>query len=358
MLIYLFTDSLGAGGAQRQLVGLSILLKRQGYGVKVCTYYNFDFYKHFLDENFIPNEIIPGAADKKGRISAIYKYFKREKPDWVIAFQETPSLIACIAKILGCDIKLIVSERNTTQSLDFPTRLRFCLYHFADVIVPNSYTQEHFLLKHYPWMTDRIHTITNFVDLKKFYYQEHSFKAVPEIIVVASLWKSKNPRGLLNACSILKARNIKFHISWYGLNDDITEYQKGTISMCNDMQLSDMLDFLPKVKNIEEKYREANYFCLPSFYEGTPNVICEAIASGLPIICSDVCDNHIYVENGYNGILFDPKNSGDIADKIEQMLLIDNETYESYCKHSRLIAERKLSKNTFINKYIEIIENN
>ena len=44
MKILLFTDSLGAGGAQRQLVGLAVLLKQQGYEVKVCTYFDIDFF--------------------------------------------------------------------------------------------------------------------------------------------------------------------------------------------------------------------------------------------------------------------------------------------------------------------------
>ena len=47
--ILLFTDSIGAGGAQRQLVGLAYLLKDKGYHVKVCTYHHSDFYKSYLD---------------------------------------------------------------------------------------------------------------------------------------------------------------------------------------------------------------------------------------------------------------------------------------------------------------------
>lgn len=61
MKILLFTDSLGAGGAQRQLVGLAVLLKKKGLEVKVCTYYDIDFYQQYLEDNGIVNEIIPHA---------------------------------------------------------------------------------------------------------------------------------------------------------------------------------------------------------------------------------------------------------------------------------------------------------
>ena len=50
MKILLFTDSLGAGGAQRQLVGLAVLLKKKGLEVKVCTYYDIDIYQQYLEQ--------------------------------------------------------------------------------------------------------------------------------------------------------------------------------------------------------------------------------------------------------------------------------------------------------------------
>ena len=42
--ILCLVDSLGYGGAQRQLSGLAILLKSKGYNVKVLSYYNIHFY--------------------------------------------------------------------------------------------------------------------------------------------------------------------------------------------------------------------------------------------------------------------------------------------------------------------------
>ena len=74
MKINLFTDSLGAGGAQRQLVGLAVMLQEKGYDVKVCTYYKIDFYKSYLDENHVPNVIIPNASSAIRRILAVRNF--------------------------------------------------------------------------------------------------------------------------------------------------------------------------------------------------------------------------------------------------------------------------------------------
>lgn len=49
--ILLFSASLGAGGAQRQLVGLASILHERGYQVKVCYYHSIDYFKDFLDSS-------------------------------------------------------------------------------------------------------------------------------------------------------------------------------------------------------------------------------------------------------------------------------------------------------------------
>lgn len=350
-----FTDSLGAGGAQRQLVGLAVMLQEKGYDVKVCTYYEIDFYKSYLDENHVPNVFIPNASSGKKRILAVKNFFKKESPDWVIAYQETPSLIACAAKLLGCNYKLIVSERNTTQHVGMNERVRFFLYRWADAIVPNSYAQERWLIEHHSWMKPKLQTITNFVDTDKFVPVEHMRRDIPEILVAASIWASKNTLGLIKAISIIKEKNIKCHFSWYGKSESNIDYYNQCDELINKLCLNDYIDLLPKTQEIHAKYQEADYFCLPSFYEGTPNVLCEAISCGLPVMVSDVCDNPMYALPDINGVLFDPNNPKDMADKIASLLGQNEDQYNKYRINSRKIAEEKLSRKTFVDKYIALI---
>lgn len=356
MKILLFTDSMGAGGAQRQLAGLSVLLKNAGYDVKVCTYYPQDFYKQYLLDNNVPNETIPNAADSKKRIWAVRQYLLREKPNWVIAYQETPSIVACMCKLLGNSFNLIVSERNTTQKASFVDRLRFNLYRVAEYIVPNSYSQEKYLSKHYPWAVKKIFTITNFVDLEHFHYVEHKRHETRNILVVASIFHPKNTKGMIEAAQILKAKGCNFHIKWYGIAPSHKLYFNDCQSLIKKYGLERQIELLEKTTEIKEKYQEADYFCLPSFYEGTPNVICEAISTGVPVMCSAICDNHHYVEDNINGVLFDPTNYQNIADKISSFITQSDEAYQNARLHSREIAEKKLSKDTFLSKYTHLLE--
>ena len=354
--ILLFTDSLGAGGAQRQLVGLAIMLKEKGYDVKVSTYYDIDFYKKQLDDAGVPNELIPGADNTKKRILAVRSYFKKEHPDWVIAYQETPSLVACTAKVLGCNYKLMVSERNTTQVVGMNERVRFFLYRWADAIVPNSYSQEKYLAEHHPWMKRKLKTITNFVDLEHFNFVERKKRDVPEIAIAASIWESKNTLGFIDAVTDLAKKSFKFHVSWYGKTESNIEYFNKCQSKIEDYGVQEYIELKEKTKQIKTVYQTADFFCLPSFYEGTPNVICEAISTGLPVACSDVCDNSIYVHEGVNGFLFNPLDTASIANAFIKMLSVDITEYDKLSARSRAIADEKLSQARFINEYIEIIE--
>lgn len=355
MRVILFTDSLGAGGAQRQLVGLAVLLKQKGYDVSVVLYYDFPFYADFLRNHGIFYEVLFANRNLFNRIFVFRKYFIRERPDWVIAYQETPSLVACVCKVLGCKFNLIVSERNTTQNIGVNESVRFFLYHWADAIVPNSYTQEQVLTKLHPWMKKKIKTITNFVDLTQFKPHPHKRRKIPEILVAATVFHSKNVIGLIEAAYLLRKRGVRFHVSWYGLVGQENSYSKKCLDLISIYGLGNCFEILPKTKEIHLKYIEADYFCLPSYYEGTPNVICEAISTGLPVVCSNVCDNNIYVKDNINGVLFNPNDPIDIADKIEKILNQNEEQYREYCKCSRQIAEEFLSDELFIGKYLSIL---
>ena len=357
MKVILFTDNLGAGGAQRQLVGLAVLLAKSGYDVKVLTYQEISFYKAYLDDNSIQNEVISGASNRFLRIPIVANCFIKERPDYVISYQEIPSLIACATRFFGCRAKILVSERSVTQSLTIKDRIRFNLYRFAERVIPNSYTQEQFLKKNYKWMSNKICTITNFVDLDYFSYNIKEKREVPLILVAASVWPLKNVLGLIKAVKVLADRGNYFKIEWYGIVNGHDEYLSQCNNLIKKLNVEDYIELLPKTKDIIKQYRNCDFFCLPSFYEGTPNVICEAMAVGRPIICSDVCDNARYITNNENGFLFDPKSSVDIALKLEKALLLTPKHYVQVCANNRKKAESMLSQKTFINKYLELITN-
>ena len=354
--ILLFIDSISSGGAQRQIVGLAGLLKEKGYEVKVATYYNIPFYAAYLEKRKIEYQTITGASNIFQRIFKVRKYINQEKPDVVISYLNIPSILACICKMLGGKWKLIVSERNTTQKLSKQERVKYFLYRWADVIVPNSFSQEKFIIKHYPRLLHKVKVITNFVNTDSFSPSTDNFKVndVFEIICVGRINKQKNILRFLDAVAKVRDKGHLFHISWYG--HAFPEYFNECKAKIESLHLESVFDFKQPDNNIGDRYREAEVFCLPSIYEGFPNVLCEAMSCGLPVLCSDVCDNPNIVQEGKNGFLFNPYDVDAMSAAIEKMLLISNEERMKMSTVSRELSINLFSSERFIRKYLDVIE--
>lgn len=355
MKILCFIDNLGAGGAQRQLVGLSRMLKEKDYQVNVCTYQDNNFFKDDIESNgIVCTQIGNDKIPRHQLFKMLYSYFKTYKPEVVIAYLERPCMIASAFRLLGLKYKLIVSERNTNTDFSKQNWFRFQLFRIADYVVPNSHSQANFIKEHCPFLTKKIVTITNFCSFLDYTPQPKRRNLIPEILVAASIWPPKNTIGFIEAIRLLVNRNMSFHVSWYGLVEE-SDYYKQCKDLIVKYNIENYIVLLPKTKQLAKKYSEADYFCLPSFYEGTPNVLCEAICKSLPSICSNVCDNPIYVKEGENGFLFDPTSSEDIADKLKLALSLTDEEYEKQCIAGRKIAESTLSEDKFIEQYVNIL---
>lgn len=346
-------DALGPGGAERQITGLASMLNKRGYRVEVVYFEPKDFFVQQLQDNGVVVKRVNAFKSKFKLLSGIRREIKAFSPDVVISYLQSSSIMACILKLTGLKYKLIVSERNTNLSKSIKDTFRFNLFRVTDCVVPNSYSQQKFINDNFPFLKDKNQVIVNFVDTDQFTPADKQRGAT--IIVAATIWPSKNTLGFINALKILKDKGVQFHVKWFGKVPDQRRYIQECETLIKKLYLQEEIELLDKTQKIAEEYHKADYFCLPSLYEGTPNVICEAMASGLPIICSNVCDNGRYVEEGVNGFLFDPKSPENIAEVIEKMLMITHDQYYAFRIESRKKAVKNLSKKKFINTYLDLI---
>lgn len=351
-----FIENLGSGGAERQLSGLSVMLRQQNYEVEVAYYVKKEFYLPFLKENGIECRFLNEANRPHTRIIAIRRYIKQWKPDIVITYSESPGVIACLFKILGFSFRLIVSERNTTQQLNRREKIKFFFYRWADVIVPNSESQANFITKNFPELTKKVTVITNYVDTDKFSPSQEPITKhdVLKMVCVGRLMPQKNLPRFIEAIAKVLRDGYRIHVDWYGqdLEDD---YSKEVHNEIVKSGIGESFIFHSPSDRIQEKYRDADVFCLPSLYEGFPNTLCEAMSCGKPVLCSHVCDNPNIVAEGVNGLMFDPLNINDIAETIKKYINMPDEMKCNMGKMSRKIAVKKFSQESFIQKYINIL---
>jgi glycosyltransferase involved in cell wall biosynthesis len=233
------------------------------------------------------------------------------------------------------------------------------LYRAADAIVPNSFSQTNFIKKNYPGLGNKTYTITNFVDTELFVPALSDGIGVDDnltkIICVGRVCVQKNVLRFISAIKKVVESGIRIKVDWYGYKGIDLTYFNQCETLVRKEDLGDVFEFHDAITNIADMYPQYNVFCLPSIYEGYPNVVCEAMSCGLPILCSDVCDNGRIVRGDVNGYLFDPLSVDSIANTIIKFAKLPSEKKKNMQIKSREFSVSDFSYNTFVDKYLKLI---
>lgn len=356
MRILCIIESIAQGGAERQLIGLASMLAQTGNKVKLITYNKDMFYLPLIKKTGVEFDYLEKASNKIRRIPTLVNYIKQNNPDIIITFLGTPSIIACIAKIIVGHFRLIVSERNTTQKVTLADRIRFFLYRFADWVVPNSYTQRDFIGEHYPSLREKTVSITNFSDTDYFrpkLYKSVEKRNIIKMVSVARICEQKNVKLFIDAVKKVVEAGASIQVEWYGMA--FHPYSDECTKKVKDMGLEELFHFHKETNDVKSVYQNADVFVLPSVYEGFPNVLCEAMCCGLPVLCSNVCDNGRIARNGENGLLFNPLSVDEMAAAMISFCKLTKKEREIMGKKSREFALVDFSIDSFFKKYKKLI---
>jgi glycosyltransferase involved in cell wall biosynthesis len=329
----------------------------------VATYFNVPFYVDFLKQNDISYQCIRNSENKLLRPFTVLWFFIKYRPELVISYLDTPNMLAIFMRFIGCRYKLIVSERNTTQKLILREKIKFYFFRFADFIVPNSYTQANFIKSHFPGLAPKIEPITNFVDTDFFKPAGIANPTEPlKLLMVGRITPQKNVMKFIHAVYAVVESGVKIQVDWYGngyMNDGmstkLSSYYLECIDHIKKYKLEDRFIFHHPSKDILKVYQDCDVFCLPSIYEGFPNVICEAMACAKPILASNVCDNSNLVTEGENGFLFDPDSIEEMKQVIINYCQLTSEAKAQMAEKSRNLALSNFSAAVFLSKYLKLI---
>lgn len=360
MRVLCVIDSLGSGGAQRQLVGLAALLKGKGLDVGVAYYHDNHFFRSYLEEHHVGNYYIAETKNRWKKFVRFRKFIKNYSPDVVVAYLDGPAVLCCLLRLLGYNFRLIVSERSLTEFLNWKRRIKFWLYHYSDFIVPNSHAEERAIKKRFPGLCNKIRCITNFVDADYFLPKGDiksslAKKTVLKVLCVARISEEKNIPLLLKAIQALISQGYLLHVDWFGhVNDE--EYYRSCLALCEELNLQDIFCFNEATKEIRNEYQKADVFCLPSLYEGFPNVICEAMTCGLPIICSNVGDNGYLVKEDKNGFLFNPHSCKEMVEAFVRFIHMSEPDKDIMSRRNREYALKNFSEENFLAQYLGLFQ--
>jgi glycosyltransferase involved in cell wall biosynthesis len=258
---------------------------------------------------------------------------------------------------------VVVSERfyDPPSGASFLEKLTRALYIFANHITVNSVHQTQNLCRRYPWLKKKISTIYNGYDLDKFSPQAVTEPNRPlKALVIASISPYKNGLCLVRALNILNYKyQLKIQVSWAGEQMLVAErlaYRKQMDHELEKYGLTDCWEWLGQRADIPELLRSHDVLVHPSYGEGLPNAVCEALACGRPVIVSKTLDHPILVEDGVTGILFDWTSPDSLAESIERFSAMTPSERQAMGSRARLYAEKNLSLSVFADKYQHLFQ--
>jgi len=340
---------LGSGGAERQLVCVGRELKRRGHWVEFFLYYPARFYGRLLDEVGIPVH----RRIKQHRWSVrpaleLRRLILRERFTAVLAFLSTPSFYAELATVGLRGVRLVVSERSVVPDQKATCRLRLlALAHLrAQAVVVNSHTHWGWLAAHFPWLRERLHVIYNGVDLNDFRPTDVTPRrkgSELRLLGAGRITRGKNQLALVRALALCNASyGPRVSVDWAGRVED-EQYFRECTSAISKGDLGGVWSWIGPRSDMPDLMRSYDALILPSLWEGLPNVVCEAMASGLPVLASHVCDNRLLLEPARAGLLFRPDDPADIARAIVQYAGLEAEERQAMGQRARQYAEERLS---------------
>jgi glycosyltransferase involved in cell wall biosynthesis len=349
--IICFIDSFSSGGAQKQMVMLANGLSKV-YDVKTLQYHDLNFFADKLDPTITQNKII--IKNKLSRIISIIYYFYKENPDTIISFLAGPCNYTALYKMLFFwrKTKFIVGERNLNiGEIKFKDLLIRFSHIFADVIICNSNAQKEKLKSYF---SRKIHFIPNGtnapnIELKK--YESNNFTVNKKLIVPARFIDQKNPLNLLKALN--KVEGITIY--WYGELFKNYEIYDVCMKYIETNNLNNKFVLMPVNNNIYNEMIKYDALILPSFYEGCPNAIIDAMYCGLVVLASNVSDNAIYL-NHQKELLFNPYSVEDIVSKLNYFQTLEIEKCNEIGKENIQKANDFFNPEEMISSYLKFIK--
>lgn len=232
------------------------------------------------------------------------------------------------------------TERNSKARLInkiVRTLLKIALKYNKTVFFQNPDDKDLFTDKHLLTSPEQA-CIVNGSGVDLNYYSRQQLPAQTSFLLISRLIKSKGIIEYVNAAKIVKEKypHIKFQLAgWIDSNPSAIKQ-----TLLDEWVDSGVIDFLGRLDDVRPALKECSIYVLPSYREGTPRTVLEAMATGRPVITTDTPGCRETVQDGFNGYLVPVKSIEELSQKM--LLLIENsELAIKMAENSYTVAQEK-----------------
>jgi glycosyltransferase involved in cell wall biosynthesis len=148
------------------------------------------------------------------------------------------------------------------------------------------------------------------------YYPPTALPDAPVFLLIARLLRSK---GLAEYGAAVQLLQGKIPAARYQLAGMLDEGPDAISRAELDALIEQGIEYLGELSDVRPALAAASVYVLPSWREGTPRTVLEAMAMGRPIITNDVPGCRQTTEHGVNGLLVQPYDPAALASAMEQL---------------------------------------
>ncbi len=351
-------EGFGWGGAEKKLLELVKYMDRTKFNTTICS---FGLVEHIRqDFENVGVKVTTISRKKKldaGLILKVAKLIQNEQIDVVMSTLFYADVVGALAGRIG-GVKAIFSW-ETISAPEWLLKRRLWSYKFAvrfcDRVIAVSRATARFLKEKRGVPASKIVVIPYGVDLKK-YTTEENFEIRKKlglnmddrvIGVVGRLHPQKGHIYLIRAAEKIVANFPDVKFVFAGDGDLRAELEKLVLTK----NLGGNFLFLGYRSDIPDVIKAFDIFALPSLYEGLPNVVLEAMASGKPVVATAVDGTVEAVVDGVTGYLVPVKDTEALSKAIIK-LLEDRKLMEQMGKRAR----ERVEKNFSLEKQVDSFE--
>lgn len=297
---------IGKGGAERVVANIANQMVSDGYPVSIYTILSGEEnYKLAEGVNHVHLNV-----DDPNRLLRMIKRFiklrsmvKRSDAETVVAFDRYYGILSA----LFTGKRVIGSERNDPYSnmprYSIQKHIRDWLYSHVDhVVFQTEYAQNYFSNR----IKKRSSIIPNPVSVD-ILPEPFTGTRDKRIVTACRLTEQKNLPMMIDAFSLFSRVHDGYQLEIYGEGHLLESLKKYTIERGVEKQIR----FLGYVDKLPEIINSAAMYVSSSDYEGISNAMLEALAMGLPTVCTDCPAGGaaMVIQNGENGYLVPVKQA-------------------------------------------------
>jgi glycosyltransferase involved in cell wall biosynthesis len=190
------------------------------------------------------------------------------------------------------------------------------------------------------------------IDLNEYPFT--SLPSKPIFLMIGRLLVDKGVRDYVEAAKIVKTRfpNVTFQLVGYLDENPSAISAKELQSWIDD----DNIEYLGQIDSAQSIIQSCRFYVLPSYREGTPRSILEALSTGRPIITTDAPGCRETVIHKKNGLLVPIKDPFALANAMITLLKEKDETLKKMAEESCLLAKNKYEINKVNQSILDIIK--